>query len=204
MVSYPPFMYLRIPVFKEKQMLPSRSFVFCLFALICGMFTSILFGQDYSGFNLQPGETLIAIDGVPVGQTVCRNGQCTPVRSTIKAVAEVLSPEKISGFENIPLAPGEVLIEVNGVPVTQRTPIRNVLSAAANIVTSPFEVMADARAYAHAKREAELQANRKNRSYSWNCSRMPSFWCRLIFFNIVSKSLHFQPYFGCTCLCNWS
>lgn len=141
-------------------MLPSRSFMFCVFALFCGMFSTVLFGQDYSGFNLQPGETLIAIDGVPVSQSVCRNGQCTPVRSTLKAVGEALTPERISGFEDIPLAPGEVLIEVNGVPVTQRTPIRNVLSAAANIVTSPFEVMADARAYAHAKREAQLQASR--------------------------------------------
>lgn len=94
-----------------------------LLCLSCGSAFAQSSANDY-GIALGPGETLVAIDGVPVEQlrsgSVCRGGTCTPVRSTIAAAAA------------LPRA----------------------------IVANTAEVMRDARAYAHAKREAQIQASR--------------------------------------------
>jgi len=65
----------------------------CVFALVLGMSASVSFGQDYSGFNLSPGETLVAVDGVPVSQEVCESGNCGPVRTTIRAVGNIVSSD---------------------------------------------------------------------------------------------------------------
>lgn len=93
-----------------------------LLCLSCGSAFAQSSANDY-GIALGPGETLVAVDGVPVEQlgsgSVCRGGTCTPVRSTIAAAAA------------LPRA----------------------------IVANTAEVMQDARAYAHAKREAQMQAS---------------------------------------------
>jgi GTP-dependent phosphoenolpyruvate carboxykinase len=73
-------------------------------------------------------------------------------------------------YEGIKLAPGEILIAVNGVPVNQvssngtSAPMRSSEAAVASIpraaVAATAEVIRDAKAYAFAKREADLQASR--------------------------------------------
>lgn len=91
----------------------------------------------------------------------CVNGSC---RITSKAtVAEY----DLSGFN---LAPGEVLVSVNGVPVSQLRsaqssgPIATIAQAAKNVVSSISSriVNRDARAYEHALREAQILASRRS------------------------------------------
>ena len=75
-------------------------------------------------------------------------------------------------YEGIKLNPGEILISVNGVPVNQVcrngqcAPVRSTVAAVASVpkavVRAGAEVMKDARAYAFAKREADIQAARRD------------------------------------------
>jgi hypothetical protein len=65
------------------------------------------------------------------------------------------------------LAPGEILVSVNGVPVNQTQvsrsqPIRNAIRGVAGLV-----VNRDANAYAHALREAQILANRGEGYYKF-------------------------------------
>lgn len=84
----------------------------------------------------------------------CRNGQCpTPVRDIVSAVWP--SPIDTTG---IVLNPGETLVSINGVPVNQAGPLRTLASLPGRIVGAV--VNSDARAFAHAQREADLQAQR--------------------------------------------
>lgn len=82
-------------------------------------------------------------------------------------------------YEGIVLNPGEILISVNGVPVNQVCrngqcgPVRSTVAAVASVpkavasvpkavVRAGAEVIKDARAYAFAKREADIQAARRD------------------------------------------
>lgn len=104
--------------------------IYCLFAFVLGLlFSNLAFSQD------------------------CQNGQCpTPIRN----LASVVWPDPID--TGIVLNPGETLIAINGVPVNQEGPLRTLASLPGRIVGAV--VNSDARAFAHAQREADLQAQR--------------------------------------------
>lgn len=143
--------------------------------LLLAVFCSGLHAQDYSDIPLGPGETLVSVNGVPVSGSVrgvCRGLSCAnAARAVLSAVIpgdsdRAPAPPSVaksvsSVFE---VGPGETLVAIDGVPVSQvRGPVASVLSIPSRVVqgvASRFEVMADARAYAHAKREAEIQASR--------------------------------------------
>ncbi len=82
----------------------------------------------------------------------------------------LLSSHAVNGQQYDPkdfnLAPGEVLIAVNGVPVNGHQtahPVKNIITGAANIVSniSSRVVNRDPVAYAHALREAQILASRR-------------------------------------------
>lgn len=148
-----------------------------LLCFSCGPAFAQSQANDY-GIALGPGETLVSVDGVAVSSatnvssvSTCRNGKCSPVRAALNAVLPgdlATRPVGVIDSTGFDLAPGEILVAIDGVPVSNNRglvgsvlslPVRAVQGVTQGVV-SRFEVMADARAYAHAKREAEIQASR--------------------------------------------
>lgn len=106
---------------------------------------------------------------VPIAYGQCANGICEPQGGTVAGY-------NLSDFN---LAPGEVLVSVNGVPVqgstrnvtqTPTRPLQNIAQAAGNVVQAAGNVVRnissrivnrDQRAYDHALREAQILASRR-------------------------------------------
>lgn len=101
---------------------------------------------------------LVLITSPAVAQD-CRNGQCfAPSSTPVQTVPDVRAYN---------LAPGETLVAVDGVPVGS-TPLP-ALSAPVNGLL-PYEINRDQRAYAHAKREAQILASRGTAGHPLGCA----------------------------------
>lgn len=91
------------------------------------------------------------------------------MKTVIKAVLIALLYGSVANAQYDPkdynLAPGEILVAVNGVPVEQlrSTPVKSVVTAAVNAVEaiSSRIVNRDQNAYNHALREAQILASRR-------------------------------------------
>jgi hypothetical protein len=99
----------------------------------------------------------------------CANGRCSLGQGSTGATVSYSQGYSSASFS---LAPGEVLVAVNGVPAQQyhqaRRPVASAVAAvvrpvvnAARTVGDAFIVNRDERAYRHALREAQILADRR-------------------------------------------